>query len=74
MFKITICPSCGSDRLKMLRDNWTGKFKNRTYIVPMLEFYECADCGEKIYDAQAMRKIETYSPCFVRKRQYKISA
>jgi hypothetical protein len=31
-------------------------------------------CGEKIYDAQAMRKIETYSPCFVRKRQYKISA
>ena len=72
MFQITICPSCGSNSLKRVRDNWTGKFQNPTYIVSMLEFYECDDCGEKSYDAQVMRQIETHSPGFVGKQQCKI--
>jgi len=33
--------------------------------VPNLEFYECAKCGERVYDREAMRKIEAYSPAFV---------
>ena len=74
MFQITICPSCGSNSLKKIRGNWTGKFQNQTYKVPRLESYECADCGEKIYDPQAMRKIEAHSPAFARKQRGKVSA
>lgn len=68
MLQITICPTCGSDKVKKVRRNWSSEHQGRTYTVPLLEFYECPNCGEKIYDRQAMRKIETYSPAFTRTR------
>lgn len=37
-------------------------------MVPNLEHYECADCGEKVYDRQSMRKIEAHSPAFAESR------
>lgn len=67
MIQITICPSCGSDRIKKVQKDWTGKFRGQFYTIPSLEFYECSDCSEKIYDRQAMRRIETYSPAFIRR-------
>ena len=63
MIQITICPSCGSDKIKKMQHDWTGKFQGRSYTVPSLEFYECPDCGERIYDRQAIRRIETYRIC-----------
>ena len=74
MFQITICPSCGNNSLKKREGKWTGKFQKQTYTVPRLEFYECVDCGEKIYDPQAMRNIEAHSPAFIRKQKGKVSA
>ena len=62
--KITACPSCGSNKVKKVRRNLTGKFHGQTYKVPALEFHECLNCGEKIYDRKAMRKIEAHSPAF----------
>jgi YgiT-type zinc finger domain-containing protein len=73
MIKITICPTCGSDKIKKARRNWTGKAQGKTYNVPNLEYYECPDCGEKVYDREAMRKIEERSPVFS-KRQAKKAA
>jgi len=64
MLKITICPSCGSDRIRKLRRDWTGTHHDHTYVVPKLAFYECPRCGEKVYDREAMRKIEAHSPAF----------
>lgn len=61
---ITTCPSCGGKRIKRVRGNWTGKFKGQKYTVPNLEYYECPDCGEKVYDREAMRAIESHSPAF----------
>ena len=29
-----------------------------------LEFHECPACGEKVFDREAMRKIQTHSPAF----------
>jgi len=66
MIKITTCPSCSSNRIKKVRKNWTGQFEGQTYTVPNLEYYECPDCGEKVYNREAMRKIEAHSPAYER--------
>jgi YgiT-type zinc finger domain-containing protein len=66
MLKITTCPSCGSGNIKRVRRNWTGSFKGKRYTVPHLQYYECSDCGEKVYDRDAMREIEAHSPAFER--------
>ena len=63
---ITVCPSCGSRQIKKVKKDWIGEFQGETYTVPALEFYDCPDCGEKIYDRHAMRAIEAYSPAFAR--------
>jgi YgiT-type zinc finger domain-containing protein len=68
MIQITVCPSCGRGNIKKVRRDWTGEFRDRPYTVPDLEFYECPDCGERIYDRTAMRKIEAHSPAFARTR------
>ena len=64
--RITTCPSCGGERIKLLRRLWKDSFEGKVYTVPDLEFYECPDCGERIYDREAMRKIEAHSPAFVK--------
>jgi YgiT-type zinc finger domain-containing protein len=65
---VTTCPSCGSKRIKRVRRNATRKFEDHEYTVPNLEYYECPECGEKVYDRDAMRQIEAHSPAFERLR------
>ena len=72
--RIHRCPTCGSARIKRVRRKWTGRYNNTSYSVPGLEFYECPNCGEKIYDPEAMRKIETRSPAFAKTPAGKKSA
>ncbi len=72
--RITTCPSCGSKRIKLLRRLWKDSFEGKFYTVPDLEFYECPDCGERIYDREAMRKIEAHSPAFLKLHRPKKSA
>ena len=74
MKTISICPSCGSDKIKRLRRNWTGTFKDQTYVVPNLVYYACSSCGEKVYDREAMQKIEAHSPAFAKGQPEKQSA
>jgi YgiT-type zinc finger domain-containing protein len=74
MVKITICPTCGSPRLKKVHRDWTGKVHGQTYTVPALTFYACPDCGERIYDRQAMRQIAEHSPAYAKSRPEKKSA
>lgn len=68
---ITTCPSCGSPNIRQVRKDWTGVFRGERYTVPDLEFYECPDCGEKLYDRNAMRKIEAHSPAYAKKSERK---
>jgi len=74
MIKISICPTCGSNKIKRLKRDWVDEFKGETYIVPALEFHECPDCGERVYDPQAMRKIEAHSPAYAKHRARKQAA
>ena len=62
MLTITECPTCGSDKIKVVRRDWRGESKGEPYVVPQLEFYECPACGERLYDRDAMRKIEAHRP------------
>ena len=64
MKNLTTCPTCGSDKIKKVRRNLKRSAKGIAYTVPLLEFYECPDCQEKVFDSEAMRKIESYSPSF----------
>ena len=66
MLKITKCPTCGSSRIKRVRRDWTDTFEGETYTVPDLEYHKCPDCGEELYDRQAMRKIEARCPAFAK--------
>ena len=74
MIKIITCPTCGSKRIKKVRRNWSGQFQGQTYTVPSLEYYECPECEEKVYDREAMRRIEEYSPAFEKSQVKKKSA
>ena len=62
--KISTCPSCGSNKIKKVRRDFAGKFQGETYTVTALDFHECPACGEKVFDREAMRKIESHSPAF----------
>ena len=68
MLKITRCPTCGSRKIKKVRRNLKSEVHGKRYTVPNLEFYECPACGEHVYDPEAMRKIQAYSPAFAKRR------
>jgi len=64
MREITSCPSCGSEKIEKVRRKWEGEYNGQTYTVENLELYECPDCGESLYDREAMRTIQAHSPAF----------
>ena len=66
MNRITKCPSCGSVKIRQVRRKWSGEYQGQHYTVEKLDFYECADCKEHVYDPDAMRAIEANSPAFAK--------
>ena len=74
MLKIKTCPSCGWNEIKKVRRKWIGTYKGKSCTVPNLQYYECAECGERIYDRDAMREIEAHSPAFERRHPERKSA
>jgi uncharacterized protein with PIN domain len=64
IFLIKKCPVCGSLKIKKVRKDLQGNVGDVKYSVQSLEYYECPDCKEKIYDINAMRRIEAVSPAF----------
>ncbi len=52
----------------------TGEFQGKPYRVQDLEVWVCPACGERIYDREAMRKIEMDSPAYNKTRRVKRSA
>ena len=62
--QIKTCPTCSSDQIRRVVRNIIRKYKGQTYTVPKVEFYECSNCNEKVYDREAMLKIEAHSPAY----------
>ncbi len=65
---ITTCPTCGSRRIQHVRRDFHEVYKGEAYVVPDLDFHECPDCGEKVFDRDAMRRIEAVSPAYRTRR------
>lgn len=63
---IRTCPTCGSKKMEKIRGKLTREFNGQKYSVSNVEYYECPDCGEKIYGREAVRKIQAKSPAFQR--------
>ena len=66
-FQIKTCPTCDSDNIKLVTKDIIRNYKDQTYTFPKVEFYECSNCGEKIYDRAAIQKIEAVSPAYQHK-------
>lgn len=64
---ITHCPTCGSDQIKQVCRDWANTYRGQSYVVPALTFYECAVCGERVFDREALAKIRVYSPAHAAK-------
>ena len=69
--KLTVCPNCYSKQLKKVRRTVSGTRQGKRYSVPGVEFYECPDCCEQVYDPAAMRQIEQSSRVSGRNRPAK---
>ena len=72
--KISECPTCHGRSIKRIRKNLRRAFQGQSYIVPNLEFEECPDCGERLFDHDAMRKIEAHSPAYAKRSAAKQKA
>lgn len=66
--KLSVCPNCGNKNLKKVRKAVTGTRQGKRYSAPDVEFYECPDCGERIYEPSAIRQIEQHSHARVKQR------
>ena len=66
--KLSICPNCGNKNLKKVRKAVTGVRQGKPYSAAAVDFYECPDCGERIYDPAAIRQIEHQSQVRTRHR------
>ncbi len=64
IFQIETCPTCGSAKIQRVVRDVTRGYKGKSYTAPSVEFYDCPDCGEKVYDHEAMLKIEAHSPAY----------
>jgi YgiT-type zinc finger domain-containing protein len=61
------CPTCGSDQIKQVCREWTGAYRGQAYVVPALTFYECPVCGERVFEREALAKIQACSPAFAKR-------
>ena len=73
-FHLSVCPSCGSARIRVVRGDWSESFKGKRYVVKDLRYFHCPRCGEKVYSPDAMRRIQAASPAFSKTQRARKSA
>jgi YgiT-type zinc finger domain-containing protein len=52
------CPTCGSRRIRRQIMTIKATVRGKTATVPGLELEVCPDCGEKLFDLEASRRME----------------
>jgi len=67
--KITRCPMCGSKRIRRVCRDVKGSYRGKPYTAHDVEFEECPDCSERLYDMEAMEKLESARSAPLRRRK-----
>jgi len=62
MLEITECPTCGSDKIRKVRKSLRREWKGTPYVVPKVSLWECPECGERLFDHEAMQTIDAHRP------------
>lgn len=73
-FHISACPTCGSAKIRAVQEDWSDSHAGKRYVVRNLRYFRCAQCGEKLYDPSAMRRIQSASPAFAKLSQARKTA
>jgi len=73
-FHISACPTCGSTGIRAVQEDWSDSYAGKRYVVRNLRYFYCSQCGEKIYDPSAMRRIQATSPAFAKLPQARKTA
>lgn len=60
MILLKSCPNCGSRRIRRVRKTITRTYRGKKYRVPNVTYHECPACGERVYGADAVQKIEAH--------------
>ena len=55
---IRTCPSCGSRRLRRQTVTLTATVRNKNATITGLELEVFPECGEKLFDLEASRRME----------------
>lgn len=63
---INKCPTCGSENIQFVVKDLPRNYKGQTYIVPNIGVYECSNCGEKVFNRNALQKIREHSPAYLK--------
>ncbi len=61
---IKTCPTCKSNKIQRVIRDITREYKSQSYIVPDVGFFICPDCGEKLFDHEALEKMKLFSPAY----------
>ena len=73
-FHISSCPACGSTAIRTVQKDWSERYEGKRYVVRNLRYFDCTQCGEKLYDPNAMRRIQAASPAFAKLQRARKSA
>lgn len=52
------CPTCGSRRISRQVVTVKARVRSKSAVVRGLELEVCPDCGEKLFDLEASRRME----------------
>lgn len=58
----SICPTCGSKRIRIVQNDFATTLRGRPVLIPNLARQECPACGEILFDRNALRQIESATP------------
>ena len=74
MLKIKSCPTCGRRNLRLVTRDVPCNFGGQKYVAPAVRFHECPECGEKLYDRDALRQMQNHRPAMFKTRPRRRSA
>jgi YgiT-type zinc finger domain-containing protein len=56
--EFSVCPLCGSSAIQKKRGHYKFNIKGKSIAAPLVQYWECPNCGEAFFDKQANKRID----------------